>query len=173
MDQHHGAARTFADSFLESFRRSTYPSSEVVFSNDQGMIEVRIPPRLLSGLSSAAQFPAIEVIELEPKLRGKGVFKRVVTGLLERPEVVGVCVSHVTSAPLLAAVERWGWHRLVTPFPELPTRYTVKDEEYKATLRHAGADAFDERIYSAEELDEKLGYGAFRTSFRRSFRFPS
>lgn len=173
IDKQQYAAQTFADSFLELFRHSTYPNSEVVFRNEHGLIEVRIPPRLLSGLSSPAQFPAIEVIKLKPMLRGKGVLKRVIAGLLEQPEVVGTCISHITNSQLLAAVEQWGWHRLTTLAPELPTLYTVKDKEYKTVLRHADAGAFDERMYSADDLDRKLGFSIFRASFPRSFPFPS
>lgn len=166
-------AQTLADSFLEFFRRSTYPNSEVIFRNGHGLIEVRIPPRLLSGLSSPAQFPAIEVIELKPNIQNRGVFKRVAAGLLEQPAVVGICLSHITNAQFCAAVERWGWHRLATLAPSPPTLYTVKNEAYKTALEHAGARAFDERRFSAEDLDQKLGYAAFRASFPGSFRFPS
>lgn len=170
---HDHAAKSFADAFIDAFRLSDYPNSCVIFNHKHGFVEVRHPPRLLSGLTSYAQLPAIEVIELSQEIRGKGVLTRTISGILEQPEVVGVCLSHVSNARLLTSVKQWGWHRLATLFSELPTFYTVKDFEYRCALRSAGPDAFDERSHSPTELDQKHGFDSIRQSLLRSFRFPN
>lgn len=173
---HHQPETNFAESFLESFKASAYPYSHVVFSDQFGLIEVRIPPRLLSGLTSPHQFPAIEVIELQPEIQGKGVLKRVIGGILEQPGVVGVCVSHISNLRLRDVLGRWGWFKLATRFPELPTFYTVKDAAYRRALIKAGLHAFDERLVSDEQIRDKLGFNVFRdmaSSLERSLEFPS
>lgn len=94
-------------SAIEIFMASDYPNRpvEMVIPGGWTML-IRCPPslpddaivQLGSYFDAFRAFPAIEAIDIDPRLQGRGLFTRFVEALAKTPGVRAVVVSNVTNA---------------------------------------------------------------------------
>ncbi|WP_370678463.1 hypothetical protein [Comamonas sp. GB3 AK4-5] len=93
----------FVLSLLQAFRDCGYPRFPLYIDIEGYLeLEIRMPPSIpekivkeLGTTEAARAFPAIEIIELEPKLRRRGIFTQLVQGISKMPGIQAVVVSNV------------------------------------------------------------------------------
>jgi hypothetical protein len=102
----------FVTALIQAFRDCGYPRSPLYLDIDDCLeLEIRMPPSIPQeaiqelGENAARAFPAIEIIDLAPTLRGKGIFTKLVQGVFESTGVRAVVVSNVFNPEFAKALE--------------------------------------------------------------------
>lgn len=129
--------KTIIDDIVKKFLDSMYPRNQFDYIKNGVCLHIRIPPGIPENIwekysshrEALAAFPAIENIEIDPELRGKGFLSHLVEQLYSLEQIESVCLSNIVNEHLLMKVQQCGsWVPLV--LADYPPAMQPRDTYY-------------------------------------------